>query len=85
MQVMEKRGKLAEATIEQYIMVFILIVLLFKVIASLLPEAQSAGDELQASGAPLGDLFSSEGVVWIIVMAAILILLVRSFLKKGRK
>lgn len=71
--------------VEKWIYGIILLVVLFKVVASLLPEAQSAGDELNASGVPLGSFFAGDGIVFLVIMAGILILVVRSYLKGGSK
>ena len=77
---------LNENQIEKAIFAIILLVVAFKVYATMLPEAQTAGDELNSSGVPLGSLFASSGVVFLIIMAALIILIVRNFMpKKGNK
>ena len=81
---MNKKGKLTTATINTAILAIVLIVVLFKLYASLIPEAQAAGDELNKSGAPLGSIFSGSGVVFIIIMAALVIVVVKSFMPKGK-
>lgn len=81
---MDKRGKITTATLNTAIIGIVLIVVLFKLYASLMPEAQSAGDELNASGVPLGSLFSGSGIVFIIIMAALVIVVVTSFMPKGK-
>ena len=81
---MNKKGKITESTITSYIYIFIFVVVLLKVVAELLPEAQTAGGELNATGAPLGSFFVSDGIVWLLVMAGVVILMVRSFLAKGK-
>jgi uncharacterized membrane protein len=58
------------------------LVILFEVMAELIPTAQTAGDALNATGVPLGGLFVGEGVVFVIVMAAALLAVVFFFLKK---
>ena len=65
-----KKGNLS---VNGYITTFIGVVILLLVVAELLPEAQSAGDTLNSSGAPLGGLFASSGVLWIVAMAGILV------------
>ncbi len=72
-------------TLNTAILAIVLLVVLFKLYAQLVPEAQTAGDELNASGVPLGSLFSSGGVVFIIIMAALVVVVVRAFLPKGKK
>jgi len=79
-----KVAKITTATLSSAIMGIVLIVVLFKLYASLVPEAQSAGDELNASGVPLGSLFSANGVVFIIIMVALIVAVVTAFLPKGK-
>jgi uncharacterized membrane protein len=69
-------------TINKAIMGIILLVVLFQLYATLVPEAQTAGDTLNSSGVPLGSLFASGGVVFVIIMAALIILVVNSFMNK---
>jgi hypothetical protein len=78
-----KQGKIGSSMIEQAIMAIVLLVILFKLYAQLVPEAQSAGDELNTSGVPLGSLFSGNGIVFLIIMAALIFVVVKSFLGKG--
>jgi hypothetical protein len=85
MQKLRKKGKLNEGSIDRAIMAIILIFILFKLYAILVPEAQTAGDELQTSGVPLGSLFGGNGIMFVIIMVALVILVVRSFLKGRRK
>ena len=82
---MNKTGRFGTGMIEKAIMGIILLVVLFTVYATLLPEAQTAGDTLNASGVPFGNLFVGSGVVFIIIMVALVILVVRQFLKTGKK
>lgn len=77
-----KTGKLGTSMINSAILGIVLLVVLFQLYAQLVPEAQSAGDTLNESGVPLGALFTSNGVVFIIIMAALVIVVVRSFMKK---
>lgn len=79
-----KKG-LSTATINTAILSIVLLVVLFKLYASLVPEAQAAGNQLNASGAPLGSLFSGSGIVFIIIMLALLLVVIRSFLTEGGK
>ena len=80
-----KAQGITTATLNTAILAIVLLVVLFKLYASLVPEAQSAGDELNASGVPLGSLFSGSGVVFIIIMVALIVVVVRAFLPKGGK
>ncbi len=44
----------------------------------------TAGDTLNTSGVPLGTLFASSGIVFLVIMAALIILVVRSFMPSGK-
>lgn len=52
------------------------ILLLLKILAATVPEAQAAGNELNASGVPLGSLFTANGVLFIILMVSAFALVV---------
>jgi hypothetical protein len=82
-----KRGEvgLGAGTIRTAIIAIVMLVVLFKLYASLVPEAQSAGNELNSSGVPLGSLFTSNGVVFIIIMVALIIVIISAFLPKKWK
>lgn len=80
-----KKGNLKTGVIEKAIMGIILLVVLFTLYATLLPEAQTAGDTLNESGVPFGNLFTSGGVVFIVIMAALLMVVIRAFMKRGKK
>ena len=79
-----KKGKISEKTLETGFYTIVLLVVIFKAYAVLVPEAQTAGDELNASGVPLGGLFSSDGVVFLIIMAALILVIVRSVMGKKK-
>jgi len=79
-----KAGNINNNTITTWIYTFILVIVLFKVIADLYPQGAAAGDELNASGIPLGSFFAGGGIVWLLVGAGILFLMVRSFIGKGK-
>jgi len=59
-------------SIWKYVGLFIGITVLFLIVADLYPTAADAGDDLNASGFPLGSLFVTGGVVFIVIAAAIL-------------
>lgn len=80
-----KAGKLGTGTISAMILGLVLVVVLFQMAATLVPEAQTAGDTLNESGVPLGGLFVSGGVIFIIIMAGLLLVVVNHFIKGGRK
>lgn len=77
-----KKGAINKNTLETAFYTIVLLVVIFKGYAALVPEAQSAGDELNASGVPLGSLFTSNGVVFLIIMAALVISVIRSVMTK---
>ena len=79
-----KAGALTTAMLNTAILAIVLLVVLFQLYAELVPEAQTAGDALNASGVPLGSLFTSQGVVFVIIMAALIIVVVRAFMPKGK-
>jgi len=79
-----KKGALNTGILNTSILAIVLLVVLFQLYANLLPEAQDAGNTLNASGVPLGNLFVGTGVVFIIIMAALLILVVKAFIPGGK-
>ena len=79
-----KKGAITNSTLTSAILGIVLLVVLFQLYATLVPEAQAAGDTLNASGVPLGNLFVGTGIVFVIIMAALVILVVKSFMGSGR-
>ena len=77
-----KKGSMTTGTVYNYATVIIVVTVLFLLLAELIPEAQTAGDTLNTSGVPLGDLFASTGVVFLIIMAGVLFVVLRSTWKK---
>ena len=77
-------GKLSTSTLSVAILAIVLLTVLFQLYADLVPTAQAAGDSLNASGVPLGNLFVGTGIVFLIIMAALIILVVNAFLP-GKK
>jgi len=84
MKKLNKAGALGTSTLNTAILAIILLVVLFQIYANLVPTAQTAGNTLNASGVPLGSLFVSTGVVFVIIMAALLIVVVKSFMPSGK-
>jgi len=66
------------------ILAIVLLTVLFQLYANLVPEAQIAGNTLNSSGVPLGTLFASTGVVFYIIMGALIILVVKAFMSGGK-
>lgn len=57
------------------------ILVVFQLLAALMPEAQTSGDALCDSGVPLGGLFKGSGVVFVLIMAGILFAVIGSYWK----
>ena len=76
--------KMNTGLINKAIVGIISIVVLMLLYAELVPEAQTAGNTLNASGVPLGGLFDASGVVILIIMVGLVVTAVGFFLK-GRK
>lgn len=79
---LNKKGSIGAGTVEKYTYVFIILVVLFLVVAELLPEAQTAGDSINSTGAPLAGLFDSDGVVWVIIMGGLVLLVLKTGMKR---
>lgn len=77
---MNKAGKFTGSTLTSLFYAIVILVVLFKGYAVLVPEAQTAGDELNTSGVPLGGLFTSSGVVFLVIMAALVIAVIKNFM-----
>jgi len=67
-----------QKSVNWLILLIVGFVVIFKLAATLIPEGQTAGDELNASGVPLGSFFVSDGIVWLLVMVAIVLLVVKT-------
>ena len=63
----------------------ILLVVLFKVLATALPEVNTAGAELNATGLPLATFFQDNGIIMLAIMGAVIVVILGFVgLKKGR-
>ena len=79
-----KKGNMSiENKVNWIIYMIVGFMVVFKIAAAMIPEGQDAGDELNASGVPLGSFFVGDGIVWLLVMVSILLLTINSSL--GRK
>ena len=58
--------------------IIITIIIILSAMAVLTPEAQVAGDALEATGAPLGSLFSSQGIVITLFIVGVFLLIIQS-------
>ena len=79
-----KKGQIS-ARVTSAVEAIILIVVLFLLFADLVPEAQTAGNQLNASGVPLGSLFTGGGVVICLVMVRLLLTVLKVVLPGSRK
>jgi len=77
-----QKRKVTEKTIESWIFVMVLILILFKVIADIFPDVGTAASDLNSSGFPLASFFQTDGVLWYLVAAALLFMVFRSFKAK---
>ncbi len=118
--VMNNKGKITTKHINTAIIGLLVLVVLFKVLAAVVPLAQAEGDALgdqgqceslgcfynasvaseclvseplqnetcagdyNAAKIPLSSLFSGSGVVFIIIMVAFLVIVVRAFMTTGK-
>ena len=73
------KPKINTATIETYILVFILVLVLFKIIASVFPSVTDAAGEMNDSGFPLAEFFLADGALWYLVAAAVLFMIYKTF------
>lgn len=65
--------------VEQGIMVFVLLIVMFKLFSSLIPEGITAGNELNATaGFSFGSFFASGGITWTILSISLLVLVIKS-------
>ena len=121
-----KKAQTLGKKIEAGAIIIIIVVVLFLIYAEMVPEAQTAGDKLNASnrceavgcfyntttsanssfegdcannasdsrlacedplgsGVPLGGLFKSSGIVFLIIMVGLLIIILKQVLPKGKK
>lgn len=79
-----KKGQIG-SRVTSAVEAIILVVVLFLLFADLVPEAQSAGNTLNASGVPLGTLFTGNGVVILLVMVGLLLTVLRVVMPSSRK
>jgi len=65
------------SNISKYLYYFVGAVILVKLGTGLMPSLQSSGNEINSSGAPMGSLFASNGVIILLVMVAFLLLIIK--------
>ena len=79
-----KKGQIS-ARVTSAVEAIVLVVVLFLLFAQLVPEAQSAGNQLNASGVPLGTLFTGSGVVILLIMVGLLLTVLKVVMPGSRK
>ena len=60
-------------------------VVLILLAANLIPEVQTAGNELNATGVPLGSLFEASGIVPLLLVIGVFLAVLGFAFIKGRK
>lgn len=84
MRKLNKKGQIA-GQVTSAVTSIILVVVLFLMFAELVPEAQTAGNTLNASGAPLGSLFTGSGVMILLIMVGLLLTVLKAVLPSSKK
>lgn len=54
----------------------VIVIILLAVFTQLVPEAQSAGDELESTGVPLGALFAGSGAILLLIMVGLVLFMI---------
>ena len=84
MRKFNKKGQIA-GKVTEAVTAIILVVVLFLMFAELVPEAQTAGNSLNASGVPLGTLFTGSGVMILLIMVGLLLTILKVVLPSSKK
>lgn len=80
----DKRGQIS-SRVTGAVEAIVLVVVLFLLFAQLVPEAQTAGNTLNASGVPLGSLFSGTGIMILLIMVGLLLTVLKVVMPGSRK
>ena len=80
----DKKGQIA-TRVTGAVEAIVLVVVLFLLFAQLVPEAQTAGNTLNASGVPLGSLFTGTGVMILLIMVGLLLTVLKVVMPGSRK
>lgn len=80
----QKKGQIS-ARVTGAVEAIVLVVVLFLLFAQLVPEAQTAGNTLNASGVPLGSLFTGTGVMILLIMVGLLLTILKVVMPGSRK
>ena len=80
----DKKGQIG-SKVTGAVEAIVLVVVLFLLFAQLVPEAQTAGNTLNASGVPLGSLFTGTGVMILLIMVGLLLTVLKVVMPGSRK
>ena len=81
LQKMNKKGQVG-SVINKAIIGLISLTILLLLASQLIPEAQAAGNTLNASGVPLGSLFVGGGILFLIIVAGLFLTSIKPFMPK---
>ena len=84
MRKFNKKGQIG-TKVTSAVTAIILVVVLFLMFAELVPEAQTAGNTLNATGVPLGSLFSGNGVMILLIMVGLILTVLKVVLPSSKK
>jgi len=84
MKKFNRKGQIG-AKVTSAVTAIILVVVLFLMFAELVPEAQTAGNTLNATGVPLGSLFTGSGVMILLIMVGLILTVLRVVLPSSKK
>ncbi len=76
-----KKGQIG-SVINKAIIGLISLTILLLLASQLIPEAQTAGNTLNASGVPLGSLFVGGGILFLIIVAGLFLTSIKPFMPK---
>ena len=76
-----KKGQVG-SVINKAIIGLISLTILLLLASQLIPEAQTAGNTLNASGVPLGSLFVGGGILFLIIVAGLFLTSIKPFMPK---
>ena len=71
--------------IELSIVAILVMIILYSIFTIMIPEAQTAGNTLNASGVPLGTLFTGNGIMILLIMVGLLLTLLIAALPSSKK
>jgi len=79
---MTKKGSL---DVNKYVTVIVSMIVLFVVVAALLPTLKASGQDLNESiGGTIGGIFGTTGILWTLLAVGILVVVIYAILPKKR-